>query len=125
MTRGVLGFSNWVACMIYAASSVNLHSLSQDVYHCTIQGYKPDHPSPKPLSLIRWILGRFEGDSVLDPFLGSGTTLVAAKQLGRRAIGIEVEERYCEIAAKRLSQEVFDFEPMPVSVEQVELFGAA
>lgn len=66
------------------------------------------HPNEKPLTLMRRLIEGVSnaGDVVLDPFMGSGTTLRAAKDLGRRAIGIEVEERYCEIAAKRLAQEV-------------------
>ena len=72
-----------------------------------------NHPCPKPIGAWKWLLnkGSLEGETVLDPFVGSGTTLVAAKHLGRRAIGIEIEERYCEEAANRLSQEVMDMQP--------------
>jgi len=67
-----------------------------------------DHPAIFPESLARDHIYSWTnpGDAVLDPMMGSGTTLVAAKQLGRKAIGIEIEEKYCEIAVKRLAQEV-------------------
>jgi len=69
------------------------------------------HPNEKPLALIKKLvcLGTQEGETILDPFMGSGTTLLAAKQLGRKAIGIEIEEKYCEIAVRRLSQEMLPF----------------
>jgi site-specific DNA-methyltransferase (adenine-specific) len=70
-------------------------------------GYK-HHKNEKPLALMRRLVAWISADdaAVLDPFMGSGTTLRAAKDLGRRAIGIEIDERYCEIAAKRMAQEV-------------------
>lgn len=65
------------------------------------------HPTQKPLRVIMWALQQAgESASILDPFMGSGTTLRAAKDLQRKSIGIEIDERYCEIAANRLAQEV-------------------
>lgn len=64
------------------------------------------HPCPRRLEHLSWLVSVFAGQSILDPFCGTGTTLLAAKNHGLKAIGIEIEERYCEIASKRLAQEV-------------------
>lgn len=68
------------------------------------------HPTQKPLALMKWCISMFpEAKSLLDPFCGSGTSLLAAKTFGIAAVGIDSSEKCCEIAAQRLSQEVFDF----------------
>ena len=67
-------------------------------------GFKSLHPTQKPLELMLWLIRSYSNPRhlVLDPFMGSGTTLVAAKMSGRRAIGIDSNEAYCEVAAQRL-----------------------
>ncbi len=75
------------------------------------------HPTQKPLALISSLL-RIGGEVILDPFMGSGTTLRAAKDLGRQAIGIEIEERYCEIAVRRLAQAVLPLDSISVNVRK-------
>ncbi len=68
---------------------------------------KPHHPAEKPVELMKWLIEKstIENETILDPFMGSGSTLRAAKDLHRKAIGIEAQERYCEIAVNRLKQE--------------------
>lgn len=82
--------------------------------HCGVISHaheKRIHPTQKPSELMARILTFFpHAQSVIDPFMGTGSTLVAAKNLGRTAIGIELEERYCEMAAEAVAQEVFEFD---------------
>jgi DNA modification methylase len=83
-----------------------------------------DHPCSKPIGWMVWAVERASrvGEMVIDPFAGSGTTLVAAKNVGRKAIGIEIEERYCEIAAKRLSQGMLPLQWEAAVADQVSMW---
>lgn len=109
------GFSQWQPILVYGADPYLANKLGpRPTVFCSItppDRNGNDHPCPKPLDVISWTIQRVSIDPeeiLLDCFLGSGTTLRAAKDLNRRAIGIELEERYCEIAARRLEQEVFN-----------------
>ncbi len=103
------GFNHWSPVLFYGnikvqVDSINLHAIS----NAYPTGFS--HPSPKPESLMKWCCSFFEStDHIIDPFAGSGTTLRAAKDLGMCATGIEISEAYCELAARRLEQSVFDF----------------
>lgn len=102
MKRSPFGFCNWDAVLFYGKSLIT-HGYT-DVIKATIKHEEIDHPSIKPLKLMTGILERTskKGNTVLDPFLGSGTTLVACKELGRKGIGIEISQKYCDIAIQRL-----------------------
>jgi len=88
-------------------------------------GQQMEHPTQKPVELMNILLNKLHASLILDPFMGSGTTGVAAIQLGRKFIGIEREERYFEIACKRIEQAVAQgqlFEPEPPRAEQAKMF---
>ena len=104
----------WKPDSVPSAADVELAWTSFDMnskmLRCTIAATNAErngHPTQKPEAVMRWCLTFAPlAETVVDPYMGSGTTLRAAKDMGKRAIGIEIEERYCEIAAKRCAQEV-------------------
>jgi len=117
--------SSHEVCMVMAREGFKLPDRSQaDVLRVQGSSSKPTgHPAEKPVALLRRIVeltGAKPGDLILDPFTGSGTGLVAARELGCRAIGIEAEEKWCEVAAERLSQQPFDFAGITPSPQEVE-----
>lgn len=105
------GFMNFSPILFYG-SGVDMH-LGSRATSVQLNGIASadNHPCAKPISWMKWLvsLASKTDDTIIDPFMGSGTTLRAAKDLGRKSIGIEIEEKYCEIAAKRLAQGVLEF----------------
>lgn len=102
------GFSCWQPILFYGKDPYGGKGSRPDSYQSTEPAEQNGHPCPKPYGQWSWLVARcsLEGETILDPFMGSGTTLRAAKDLGRKAIGIDIEEKYCEIAVKRLAQGV-------------------
>jgi DNA modification methylase len=101
------GFTCWQPILCYG-NRPNRQGSYPDAFS-SVEAAEPNgHPCPKPIHQWTALLCRVSTDdeTILDPFMGSGTTLVAAKQLGRRAIGIEIEEKYCAIAVDRLRQDM-------------------
>ena len=98
------GFNHWSHVLVYgdvkiSVDSINLHAI-QNSYGRNGVG----HPSPKPVRLMNWLVDMTGGDTILDPFMGSGTTGVACVNLGRKFIGIEINETYFDIACKRIEE---------------------
>jgi site-specific DNA-methyltransferase (adenine-specific) len=121
--RPGMGYESIVTCWAGSGRSRWNGGGRHGVYeHATVKA--GGHLTQKPEELMADLVTLFtdKGDLILDPFMGSGTTLVAAKRLGRRAIGIEINEKYCEIAAKRLAQAVLplEFDKPPT---QADLLG--
>ena len=105
-----LGWTNkktlYKICRLQHGGAKNADAKNGDVAN-----QKRSHPTQKPVRLMKWCIGFApEPKIVLDPFMGSGTTLRAAKDLGLKAIGIEIERKYCDIAIERLRQQAFSFE---------------
>lgn len=98
----------WEGCAFYANSGHEwTDGRPQDVLIVDRVGSgQLKHPTEKPIVLLEKLLIQCQGDMVLDPFMGSGSTLRAAKNLNKKAIGIEIEEKYCELAAERMAQGV-------------------
>lgn len=126
------GFSRWGFTtsqpILYYGKDPHSPSKKPQAIYSTELSEKNGHPCPKPFKLMRWLVERasLPGETVLDPFMGSGTTGVAAINLGRQFVGIELEPKYFDIACKRISDalkqpDMFIEKPKPAKQEALEL----
>jgi DNA modification methylase len=109
------GFNIWEPILCYGDFGKGRHFVEDYISSVNLnlsKGIESNHPCPKNPSVWDWLVINSSNvnDLILDPFLGSGTTCYCAKKLNRYSIGIEIEEKYCEIAAKRCMQESFEFD---------------
>ena len=101
---------NFSKCEIASSSYLKKVELVEITWTNFVNTKQSCHPCERPVALYVWCINYIpNSNTILDPFMGSGTTLVAAQQLGRRAIGIEIERAYCDIAVNRLAQGVLNF----------------
>jgi len=104
-TRSPIGFKHWESIFVFGKK---LFHNTPDYFKANAGNTRQkDHPCPKPLAWSDWLVKKFsnEGDIILDPFVGTGTTLVSARQMGRKGIGIDQSLHYCEIAQQRVCAE--------------------
>lgn len=102
MTFSKVGFENWIPVVMGGAFKRN-----QNCFRFIVKGDKPEHPSPKPIEFMMEILLKFTEESaiILDPFMGSGTTAIAAIRTNRHFLGFEIDSHYCNIANRRIRDE--------------------
>ncbi len=103
LTRGPIGFSNWLATVCVGKKPAQ----GPNAFDFSVRGEMPDHPSPKPIQFMERLLKRvcLAGQIILDPFMGSGTTGVAALRHGCNFIGVEISDKYFRIAERRIRAE--------------------
>jgi len=100
----------WEACAFYPGQNHRFIKRPTDIIRCPrVPPEQLLHPNEKPVGAVLPLIKAHPDCTILDPFMGSGTTLVAAKQLRRKSIGIEIEQKYCDIAIQRLKQEPIPF----------------
>lgn len=108
--RGRWGFTQFFPILLYGHCPTLHLGAKHTVLYSTEVAEQNGHPCPKPVGWMHWLLElvTLPTELIIDPFMGSGTTLVAAKRMGRKAIGIELDEQYCDIAVHRLRQGALD-----------------